>query len=147
MVVWFGPTQLSEIYIESPNYKNGAFGLLLTQNSNTGPLFSELKLVKVKDIFSLTKLLFLYDFINDYVPEELKTIFIIKIPTHSYETHSSMVFHIPKAKTWCFGLNILCYDVANLWNKFYNPFLYKEPKFTKVNLKKLLQMYFLDTGA
>ena len=99
MVVWFGPTQLSEIYIESPNYKNGAFGLLLTQNSNTGPLFSELKLVKVKDIFSLTKLLFLYEFINDYVPEELKTIFIIKIPTHSYETHSSMVFHIPKAKT------------------------------------------------
>ena len=34
-------------------YKNRAFGLLLTQNS--GLLFPELKLLKVKDIFSLTK--------------------------------------------------------------------------------------------
>ena len=31
-------------------------------NEHTGPLFFELELLKVKDIFSLTKLLFMYDF-------------------------------------------------------------------------------------
>ena len=34
------------------------------------PLFSELKFLKVKDIFSLTKLLFIFDFINKKVPNQ-----------------------------------------------------------------------------
>ena len=37
------------------------------------PLFSELKFLKVKDIFSLTKLLFIFDFINKKVPESMFT--------------------------------------------------------------------------
>ena len=112
-----------------------------------GPLFSELKLLKVKDIVSLTKLPFMFDFINENVPDELKTIFVINRSIHSYETRSSMVFHIPKAKTSRFGLNTLRYDGANLWNKFYHALLYKEPNLTKAKLKKLLQMHFLDTSA
>ena len=42
---------------------------------------------------------------------------------HSYETRSSMVFHIPKAKTLRFGLNTLRYGGANLWNKYYHALL------------------------
>ena len=38
-----------------------------------------------------------------------------------------MIFHIPKAKTFDFGLNTLLYDGANLWNKFYHALLYKKP--------------------
>ena len=114
---------------------------------HTDPLFSELKLLKVKDIFSLTKLLFMFDFINENVPEELKKIFVIDWFIHSYETRSSMVFQTPKAKTSRFGLNTLRYDGANLWNKFYHALLYKEPNLTKAKLKKLLQIYFLDISA
>ena len=59
-----------------------------------------------------------------------------------------MVFYMPKAKTSRFGLNTLSYDDdVNLWNKFYQAFLYKEPNLTKEKLKKLLQMHFLDTSA
>ena len=65
----------------------------------TGPLFSELKVLKVKDIFSLTKLLFMFDFIKENVPKEIKTIFVINRSIHSNETRSSVVFHIPKVKT------------------------------------------------
>ena len=89
----------------------------------------------------------LFDFINENVPDELKTIFVINRSIHSYETHSSMVFYIPNAKTSRFGLNTLRYDGANLWNKFYHALLYKEPNLTKAKLKKLLQMHFLDTSA
>ena len=56
-----------------------------------------------------------------------------------------MVFYLPKAKMSRIGLNTLRYDDANLWNKFYHALLYKEPNLTK--LKKLLQMYFLDTSG
>ena len=52
-----------------------------------------------------------------------------------------MVFHIPKAKTSCFGLNILRYDGANLLNKFYHALSY----FTI--LKKLVQAHSLETSA
>ena len=89
----------------------------------------------------------MFDFINENVPEELKKIFVIDWFMLSYETRSSMVFHTPKAKTSCFGLNTLRYDGANLWNKFYHALLYKEPNLTKAKLKKLLQMHFLDTSV
>ena len=81
------------------------------------------------------------DFINENVPEELKAIFVINMSIHSYETHSSMVF------TSRFSLNTLHFDGANLWNKFYHGFLYKEPNLTKAKFKKLLPMYFLHTSA
>ena len=87
------------------------------------------------------------DFINENVPEELKTIFVINRSIHSYGTRASVVFHIPKAKMSRFGLNTLRYDGANLWNKFYHALLYKEPNLTKAKLKKLLQMHFLNTSA
>ena len=54
----------------------------------------------------------MFYFINENVPEELKTIFVI--------SRSSMLFLIPKAKASCFGLNTLRYDGANLWNEFYH---------------------------
>ena len=91
--------------------------------------------------------LFMFDFINENLLEELKTIFVINSSIHSYETRSSMVFHIPKAKTSRFGLNTLCCNGANPWNKFYHALLYKQPNLTKAKPKKLPQMYFLDTSA
>ena len=103
--------------------------------------------MEAKDIFSLTKLLSMFYFINKNVPEELKTIFVINRTTHSCETRSLMAFQIPKAKTSRFGLNTVRYDSANLWNEFYHALLYKEPNLTKAKLKKLLQMHFLDTSV
>ena len=89
----------------------------------------------------------MFDFINENAPEELKIIFVISRSIHSYETRSSMVFHIPKSKTSLFGLNLLRYDGANIWNKFYHTLLYKEPNLIKAKLEELLQMYLLDTSA
>ena len=89
----------------------------------------------------------MFDFINENVPEELKTIFVMNRLIYSFDIHSSMVFHIPKAKTSRFGLNTLRYDGSILWNKFHHEFLYKEPNLTKAKLSKLLQMHFLGTSA
>ena len=70
----------------------------------------------------------MFDFINEDVPEDLKTISVINRLIHSYETRSLMVFHIPKAKSSRFGLNTLRFDDANLWNKFYHALFCKERK-------------------
>ena len=67
---------------------------------HTGPLFSELKLLKVKDIFSLTKLLFMFNFIYENVPDKLKTIFVItdlythmKLIPQWYSTYQKLKCH------------------------------------------------------
>ena len=74
---------------------------------HTSRIFSELKLLKVKDIVLLTKLLYMFSFINENVSAELNTILAINRSIHSYETRSSMVFHTPKTKTSSFGLSTL----------------------------------------
>ena len=79
----------------------------------------------------------MFEFINENVPDEIKTVFVINRSIHSYETRSSMVFHIPKAKTSRFSLNTISYDEANLWNKFYHALLYKEPNLREAKLKKI----------
>ena len=68
----------------------------------TGHIFFELKLIKVKDIFSLTKVRFMFNFIK------LMTVFVINRSIHSY------VIPHTKAKMSRFGLNTLHYDGANL---------------------------------
>ena len=46
-------------------------------------IFSELKLLKVKDFASLIKLLFMFDFINENVPEKMEIIFVMNRSIHS----------------------------------------------------------------
>ena len=45
--------------------------------------FSELKLLKVKDFASLIKLLFMFDFIKENVPEKMEIIFVMNRSIHS----------------------------------------------------------------
>ena len=79
----------------------------------------------------------MFDFINENVPEKIKTIFVINRFIHSYETRFSMVFPKPKAKISRFGLNTI----------HYHSLVYKEHNVTKEKHKKLLQMHFLVTSA
>ena len=69
--------------------------------------------------------------------------FFINKSLNSYESRSSVVFHVPKAKTSRFGLNTLRYDGANLWNKFHHKLF----NLTKAKLEKLLQMHFLKFSS
>ena len=65
-----------------------------------GPLFSQLKLLKVKDVFSFIKLLNMFDFTNENVPEELKTILSstdlythMKLAPQWYSTYQKLKRH------------------------------------------------------
>ena len=102
---------------------------------HTGHIFSELKLFKFKDIFLINQTTFHVQFYHWKSSWRTKNNFVINRSIHSYETRYSMVFHLPKAKTSCFGSNTLRYDGANLCNKFYHALLYKEPNLTKEKLK------------
>ena len=51
----------------------------------------------------------MFDFLNNNVPDELKTLSKINASTGSYETRSSQIFHIPKARTSKSGINSSTY--------------------------------------
>ena len=105
-VVWFGPILEKSILIVSLKCKKGAFELLifLTYITHWSSVFW-VKLLKVNDVFSLSKLLFIFNFIKENILEDLKRLFIFNKFVHSYETLSSHMFYIPEGKTSRFGLN------------------------------------------
>ena len=113
---------------------------------DTDPQNSELKRLKVNDISSLSKLLFMFNF-KENIPEDLKTLIIFTKSVHSYENRSSQMFHIPKEKTLQFGLNTLSYGGGKLWNKFFHEFLHRETDLTKSNLKIVLKIHYFNTYA
>ena len=76
-------------------------------DSHAHPQYSELKLLKVNDIFSLIKFLFMFDFMKENNPEDLKRLFIFNKSVHSHETHSSQMFHIPKGNLFRIYLSIV----------------------------------------
>ena len=95
-------------------------------NSRTDSPFSELKLLKVNYIFSLSELLFMFDFIKENIPEELKRLIIFNKSVHSYETRPSQIFHISKGKTSRFSLNALNYVVLKYGLSFSTRFCTKK---------------------
>ena len=113
-------------------------------NAHTIDIFHDLNLLKLNDIFEMNKIIFMYEYINDLVPDEIKRLFTLNNTVHSYETRSSNIFHIPKGITTRFGINTFSYDGAKTWNQFYLNFLYKETSLTKRKLSAFLKKHFLD---
>ena len=100
-------------------------------------------MLKVQDAFTLNKLIFMFNYIKGFIPDELKRLFTFNYDIHSYIKRSSEVFHIPKKNTTRFGINTLSFNVAKLWSKFYFELLNKETNLTKFKLKFFKKNTFL----
>ena len=111
-------------------------------NSHTIDLFAKLKMLKVQDVFTLNKLIFMFDDTEGCILDELDE---LNYDIHSYITRSSEVFHIPKRNTTRFGINTLSFGGAKLRNKFYFELLNKETNLPKFEFKTLLKTHFLNT--
>ena len=51
----------------------------------------------------------MFDLIQNGIPDELQRLFILNTLFHSFETRSSQIFLISKARTSKFGINTLTY--------------------------------------
>ena len=104
-------------------------------NSHAIDLFAKLKLLTVHDVFTLNKLIFIFDYIKGCIPDELKRRLTSNYDMHSYIAGSSEAFNIHKGTTTRFGINALSFDGAKLWNKIYFELLNKESNLANLNLK------------
>ena len=61
-------------------------------NSHTEPIFKQLGLLKLEDIFHLSMLKFYYKLQKNTLPHYLQNMFIVNAPQHSYDTRNRSSF-------------------------------------------------------
>ena len=78
-------------------------------NTHAIDLSAKLKLLKVQDVFTLNKLIFMFNYIKGCIPVEHKRIFTFNYDINSYITPSSEVFVVLIGNATRFGINILSF--------------------------------------
>ena len=89
-------------------------------NSHTNQIFVDLKLLKVRDLISMSQLGLVHDFLNERLPIDLMSFFRLsgEVYTTSRELRSTVnrLIYIPKFKTIKYGKDSIRYKCAKLWN-------------------------------
>ena len=87
-------------------------------NSHTNSLFSELKILKVRDVIKFQQLRLVYDFYNNALPFDLHNLFVFNSDIHNYHltSISKNLLHIPRIMTTTYGIKSLKYHSVELWN-------------------------------
>ncbi len=94
-------------------------------NAHTEPLFKQVKLLKIIDIFKLQELKFYYTYKNNKLPHYLQSLpFHPNTETHNHATHIQHNIH--EAKTnHTFAKNCVCFDIPKIVNVTPNSILDK----------------------
>ena len=97
-------------------------------NSHTNEIFINLKLLKVRDLISLSQLRLVYDFLNDRLPSNLMTLFRLSSNVHTtslqLKSAAHRLIYIPDFNSITYGKDSLRYQCAKLWNsKFKSGFI------------------------
>ena len=111
-------------------------------NSHTNQLFIDLKLLKVRQIIESQQLKLVYDFYDDNLPTDLKSLFTLSsnIHTTNLELNSARknFIHIPSIKTVTYGNKSIKFHCAELWNnKFKNGISIDEVVNHNVNINQI----------
>ena len=86
-------------------------------NAHTEPLFKQLHLLKVKDIFEIQCLKFWYKYVNNKLPNYFRNMFTNNHELHEIETRNHDRLHLYPTRT-SGARNILRHHIPELLNKF-----------------------------
>ena len=85
--------------------------------SPSTPLFSNLKILKLQDLFYLKLLLFVYECVNKISPTYFHSFFDLVESVHQYGTwQASRNNVLTHRNTMQYGIRSLCYCGAKMWN-------------------------------
>ena len=84
--------------------------------SPSDPIFNKLEILKVRDIFNLSTLKFVYESLNKLNPLQFHSYY--SYPDHNYNTDAmrNFKFVLPTVRTSTYGLKSLKYTGCMLWN-------------------------------
>ena len=87
--------------------------------AHTTPLFSKLKILKVRDVIKMQHLKLVFEFKQNALPDELMTLFEVDTNIHNYATSSATkdLLHIPEIHTLTYGNKSIRYLCPLSWNQ------------------------------
>ena len=122
---------------------------------HTDPLFKELKILKVNDIYKLRILQFIYDSINGISPTQFKNWFTLNVNLHDHATRTNSTdlnnnreltltnnIFIPYARTTYYGLKSIKVTGPKIWNSI--PFNIRNNESRYVFTRSVKSHFFLS---
>ena len=109
------------------------------------PLFKELKILTIFDIFKLEIIKFIYDSLNNINPNQFKNYF--SYSSNNYNTLSNRLnnLKIPQVRTTTYGLKSVKYSGAIIWNNI--PFSIRTTISSRKNMiYKIKSLYISEYG-
>ncbi len=90
-----------------------------SSNSHSSPIFKDLKILKLSDVFHLKLLTFVYESIHKISPSCFHNFFCLSSYVHQYSTRQASRgnLYLNQKNTVRYGLNSLGYLGAKLWNE------------------------------
>ena len=86
-------------------------------DAHTEPLFKNLRILNLKDIYKLQIGKFMYQCKSGLLPDSFNDMFFVTRQVHSYGTRSSELFYLPQCRTTC---NIRKFSISFQGPNFYN---------------------------
>ena len=116
-------------------------------DAHTNPLFSNLKILKIEDIFKYQTLKLLHEYSSSKLPQALMKLFKPVKDTHQRETRSNTknLLYVPSINTVRFGVNSISYNGPKLWNDHIKSCKELLTVKTPDSLKKYLKSFFLQS--
>ena len=110
---------------------------------SSSPLFLELKILKLYDIFKLSTLLFVYDCLNELNPTQFHSYYMFPYMTRNTAVNRSGNLELPQPRTSTYGLKAIKFTGTKLWNDLtQNERTAVSKNVFKMNMKKRLIMNY-----
>ena len=111
-------------------------------NEHTNLLFYNNKIIKFPDVVKTNQLLFVNQFINKNLPDDLNNLFTFSTNIHNHVTRSSKNsgLFIPNVSSTNFGLYSLKYVAPCVWNDFSRV----HPEISRFNNIKTFKKYIIN---
>ena len=105
------------------------------------PLFKELGILKLHDIFKLSVLIFVYESLNELNPIQFHSFFKFPYITRNTAANRGSNLEVPAARTSTYGLKSIKFTGTKIWNELHQDVRIAPSKNAfKINLKKRLLM-------
>ena len=111
-----------------------------SRTDHSGPLFKQLRIMKLHDVNSYLIAMFMYKFYHEKLPEFFKDMFHYNSSIHNYNTRQNSDVHVPLVKSNLMKMSIR-YAGAIIWNKIIHLTSYS---CTIETFKKKVKTLFID---
>ena len=112
-------------------------------NAHTEPLFKQLHLLKVKDIFDVQCLKFWYKFVNNELPNYFRNMFTYNHELHDFETRNRDRLHLYQTRT-SGARNVLRHHIPELLNRFPQHLIDKMKTHSMYSVAHHIKLYLID---